>query len=189
MGIWRIILIVSAIWLLSEILLSIVKRAKAESSQKRDKSSLRFLWIIIVVSLVLGIYTGANGIGHIGGANKWLTCIGLALIILGLIIRWLAIITLNRYFTVNVAISRDQHIIKKGIYGRIRHPSYSGSLLSFYGLGLAFSSYVSFLIIAVPITIAFLYRVRIEERALTQAFGDDYIAYCRRSKRFVPFIY
>ena len=189
MGIWRIILIISAIWFLSEVLLAVIKRSKAEQSKSRDKSSLRFLWIIIVTSLVLGIFTGANGIGHIAGARPWLTYIGLALIVLGLVIRWIAIITLNRYFTVNVAIAGDQRIIQKGIYRHIRPPSYTGSLLSFYGLGLAFSSYVSFLLIALPVTIAFLYRVKVEEEALTKAFGEDYITYCHQSKRFLPFIY
>jgi protein-S-isoprenylcysteine O-methyltransferase Ste14 len=189
MGIWRIILIISAVWLLSEVLLAVIKRSKAELSKGRDKSSLRFLWIIIVISLVLGILTGANRLGYIAVAGGWLAYIGLALIVLGLVIRWIAIITLNRYFTVNVAIAGDQRIIQKGIYHHIRHPSYTGSLLSFYGLGLAFSSYVSFLLIAVPVTIAFLYRVKVEEEALTVAFGEDYTAYCQQSKRFLPFIY
>jgi len=34
-----------------------------------------------------------------------------------------------------------------------------------------------------------LYRIRVEEVALTDQFGDEYTQYCRRTKRLIPFVY
>jgi protein-S-isoprenylcysteine O-methyltransferase Ste14 len=41
----------------------------------------------------------------------------------------------------------------------------------------------------VPIIAAFLWRIRIEERALTDALGEEYRAYTQRTKRLIPFVY
>jgi len=171
MNIVRLIIPVSALWLLSEIALAIVKRAQAKSADNLDKRSLRILWITIIASIFVGVMLGTRGIGllHLGG--YWIIYLGLMLIVVGLIIRWIAILTLGRYFTVNVNIAKDQQIVDSGIYKFIRHPSYTGSLLSFLGLGLSFSNWLSALIIFIPITIAFIYRIGIEEKALAVALA------------------
>jgi protein-S-isoprenylcysteine O-methyltransferase Ste14 len=109
--------------------------------------------------------------------------------LLGLIIRWTAILTLRKYFTVDVSILEDHKIVKKGIYKYIRHPSYAGSLVSFLGLGLAFSNWLSSVVIIVPILTAFIYRIQVEEKALIQAFGEEYLDYSNTTKRLIPKIY
>lgn len=88
-----------------------------------------------------------------------------------------------------MAIFDNHRLIDKGIYGRIRHPSYCGSLLSFLGLGLFFSSWLTLAVIFLPILSAFLYRVKIEERALREKFGQAYIDYAARTARFIPGVY
>ena len=118
-----------------------------------------------------------------------IACGGLVLIVLGLALRWIAILSLGRMFTVDVAIVRGHHLVTTGIYQRVRHPSYSGALLSFLGLGLTFSNYLSALVIFVPICVAFLYRIHIEEQTLTAAFGDEYRNYRVATKRLIPGVY
>jgi protein-S-isoprenylcysteine O-methyltransferase Ste14 len=75
------------------------------------------------------------------------------------------------------------------MYRFVRHPAYAGSLISFLGLGHYFSNYLSILVISVPICVAFLHRVHIEEEALIHAFGSEYLDYCASTKRFIPGIY
>ncbi|MFQ5583375.1 MAG: methyltransferase family protein, partial [Calditrichia bacterium] len=106
-----------------------------------------------------------------------------------LLLRWWAIFTLRKYFTVNVAIVEGHKIIQKGLYKKIRHPSYSGSLISFLGLGITFASWASILIIFIPIYIAFLHRINIEERALLAEFGDEYRNYMNHTARLIPKLY
>jgi len=180
-----VVIIVSLVWFLSEVFLARLKRS-ADADTKVDKSSLRILWAVIILSIVSGVFLGAQHTGHFGGGSVLVPLTGLALIAAGLIVRWIAILSLRRQFTVDVAITSGHRLIKAGIYRSVRHPSYSGSLLSFFGLGLCFSSYLSLLVIFVPILSAFLYRIRIEEKALTDAFGKEYELYCSSTKRFIP---
>jgi protein-S-isoprenylcysteine O-methyltransferase Ste14 len=178
-----------AIWVISEIVLAIVKRSHDDGATDRDKSSFKILWGTIAVSIAIGVYFGMQRIGHFFGYERVLSLTGLFLILFGLVIRWIAILTLRRYFTVNVAIASDHKIIDKGLYGYIRHPAYLGGLISFLGLGLTFSNWISLMVIFVPIIAAFIYRITIEEAALKSAFGDDYLEYSKRTKRLLPGIY
>jgi protein-S-isoprenylcysteine O-methyltransferase Ste14 len=141
------------------------------------------------MSIICGIYSGLNRKGHIFGEESLFAGIGLGLILLGLLIRWIAILTLRHYFTVNVAIINDHKIIDRGMYGVIRHPAYLGNLISFLGLGLSFCNWISLVVIFIPITAAFLYRIKIEEAVLMEAFGREYDAYRSRTSRLIPKFY
>jgi protein-S-isoprenylcysteine O-methyltransferase Ste14 len=186
-----IFLLISLVWIISEVVLARVKHSKTKDSSGLDKSSLRFLWITIIIFVFIGVFLGVWRIGwRIGYIPvKFISLTGLVLIVLGLIIRWTAILTLKKYFTVDVSIQSNHKIIDKGIYKFIRHPAYAGSLLSFLGLGLAFSNWLSTLVIFIPILIAFIYRIRVEEKALVQAFGGEYINYSKVTKRLIPKLY
>lgn len=156
---------------------------------KFDKSSIRKLWITICVSVNLGVLIGLQRIGHIEPGSRIFPIAGITLIISGLVLRWLAIVSLKHQFTVDVSIRKNHRMVREGIYRFVRHPAYAGSLLSFLGLGLYFSNYISLVIIFVPICLAFLYRIHIEEEALMHAFGSQYLDYCASTKRFIPGIF
>jgi len=96
---------------------------------------------------------------------------------------------LGRFFTVDVATYTDQRVVDAPPYRRIRHPSYSGSMLSLVGTGLMLGHWLGLLLIALASIVTFGYRVRLEERALLAALGEPYAAYMRRTKRFVPFLF
>jgi protein-S-isoprenylcysteine O-methyltransferase Ste14 len=183
------ILVLSLLWMVSEIVLGIVKHSKDGATGNLDKKSLRVLWITIMASLVLGIFIEITGIGYMLIQNIAISSIGIIVLIAGLIIRWIAILTLRRYFTVDVNIRSDHKIVDYGLYRYLRHPSYAGSILSFLGLGLAFCNWLSILILVIPVSIAYLYRIHVEEAALIGAFGDAYREYSRRTKRLIPGIY
>jgi protein-S-isoprenylcysteine O-methyltransferase Ste14 len=183
-----VLIVVSLLWLGSEIILTRIKRSQPTDAQL-DKFSIRKLWITIFVSVNLGVLVGHQPIGFFEGVSRIFPIAGITLIICGLFIRWFAILSLKRQFTVDVSIRKDHRMIKEGIYRFIRHPAYAGSLLSFLGLGLYFSNYLSMLIIFVPICVAFLHRIRVEEEALIHAFGSEYLDYCASTKRFIPGIF
>jgi protein-S-isoprenylcysteine O-methyltransferase Ste14 len=180
-----IVMIVSVLWLGSEIVLSRVKRS-LPSDTRFDKSSIRVLWSTILASVTLGVMLGFQRFGYVGGGSRAFPITGIMLIICGLVLRWIAIFSLKSQFTVDVAIMKDHHIVSNGIYRYVRHPSYSGSLLSFLGLGLFFADIFSLATIVLPISAAFLYRIRVEEQALVDTFGDEYIRYCKSTRRLIP---
>ena len=117
------------------------------------------------------------------------TSLGIALFAAGLALRWYAIVHLGRFFTVNVSIAADHRLIDTGPYRIVRHPSYTGALMAFLGLGLCIANWASLLSLLVPICLVFLRRIHVEEAVLLQALGDQYRDYMRRTKRLIPALY
>ena len=183
-----IIITVSIFWVGSEIILARTRRSQP-TDMRLDKSSLRVIWVTIAIAVNSGILISLQHIGYFGNGSRIFPFAGLGLIVCGLLIRWLAIFSLKRQFTVDVSIIKDHRIINKGIYRFVRHPAYAGSLLSFFGLGLFFANYFSMLIIFLPVCSAFLYRIQVEEKALVDNFGDEYVKYCASTKRLIPGIF
>ena len=181
-------LIISIIWVASEILLARTKVSDKQAGTK-DKFSLRIIWITIIISIFIGMLFKYPGVGSINTAGKLIHYLGLTLIVLGLIIRWIAILKLKSMFTVDVSIQQDHKIVKSGLYKTIRHPSYLGSLLSFLGLGIALVNWISLILIILPIFIAFNYRMKIEETVLNEEFGEEYLNYSKDTYRLFPKIY
>jgi protein-S-isoprenylcysteine O-methyltransferase Ste14 len=179
---------VGTLWVVSEISLVLLRRA-GKTEQNRDQGSMILLNIVIYSAVAGAIVVGMSRIGRVPGYHNALALIGLALIILGLAVRWTAILTLRKFFTTNVAIHADHRIVTSGLYAYVRHPSYTGALISFAGLGLAFANWLSFLILIVPITFAFLKRINIEEHALRDHFGDAYALYSERTRKLFPSVY
>ena len=181
-------LTISAIWIVSEIMLIVLSRSKM-NSQDFDKGSLKWLSIVIYTCITLAISFGFLGIGSVHTFISIIPWIGLCVIVVGLIMRWTAILTLRKYFTVNVVIQSDYRIIKTGVYRFVRHPSYSGEIISFFGLGLAIYNWMSIIVLVVPRMIAFLKRIQLEEQALLSTFGEEYANYRKLSWVLFPWVY
>ena len=175
-------------WLLSEVLLNRLVRSKNAESKELDKNPLSLIWIAIVVSMTLGILIVIYWAAPMVYTNL-LLYLGSVLILVGMIIRFIAVITLGKFFTVNLAVHGNHRLIKTGLYKHIRHPSYSGSLLSFVGFGLSLNNWISLIIILVPILVTFINRINIEEKLLLGQFGSEYEEYKKKSKRLIPMIY
>jgi protein-S-isoprenylcysteine O-methyltransferase Ste14 len=123
---------------------------------------------------------------HRGADSVFL--LGLLLMAAGIVLRFTAVIVLGRYFTPVVMVGGDQHVVDTGPYRWIRHPSYTGSLLTIAGVLLASTNWFA-LAGLLPVLAGVLYRIRVEEQALTGQLGDAYRSYMRRTKRLVPFVY
>jgi len=172
-------------------------RLSKDHSRKADRGSLRMLFIIIPASVTLAWLVGRiapqarfDALFTDGPtAAATLYAVGLALFAAALVLRWYSMLYLGRLFTFDVAIAEDHRVIDTGPYRYVRHPAYTGSLLSFVGLGLCGGNLLSLVVLLVPITAAFLRRMAIEEAALTAALGSRYADYVARTKRLVPFVY
>jgi protein-S-isoprenylcysteine O-methyltransferase Ste14 len=79
----------------------------------------------------------------------------------------------------------EQALVTKGIYRYIRHPIYAGDLFLILGLQLALNSWL--VLMAIPLFAIVFRQTSAEEIVLARAF-PNYKDYCRRTKRFVPFL-
>lgn len=175
-------------WVASEIALGVARRSH-RATPSLDRSSLRVLWITISLSVAGAVLLAGRRTGAFGGRDPGWEIGGGAVILAGLAIRWWAILALRHAFTVDVAVTSGQRVVESGPYAFVRHPAYSGTLLSFAGLGLVLRHWTSLLALLVPIAAALLYRIGIEERALAAGLGQPYLDFMRRRRRLVPLIY
>jgi protein-S-isoprenylcysteine O-methyltransferase len=96
------------------------------------------------------------------------------------------VLTLRRYFTVTVAIRADHKLVDWGLYRYVRHPSYSGAIVSLFGLGLGSGGWLAALVVVSPIVWAVVRRIRVEESALGDGLGPEYHAWRQRTPLLFP---
>jgi len=121
--------------------------------------------------------------------DLWIEGFGLAMIWLGVVLRLLVIRTLGPYFTVDVTIRENHRLKTDGFYKHLRHPSYTASLISFAGFGLALNNWLSFVVVFLPVLFVFVIRIRIEEQVLIEKFGSEYLDFQKSTNALIPFIY
>ena len=177
------------IFLVSEILLTLTRRSRSKTGTKQDRSTLGIIWLVIAVSITAGIFVALNFRAAALPHGRLIASAAGVLFVAGLLLRWWAIITLGRFFTVDVTIEKDHELVERGPFRIVRHPSYTGVLLAFVGLGLSLRNWGALLVILLPIGAAFIRRINVEEDALSRVLGPRYTEYMKRTKRLVPFVY
>lgn len=177
---------IRALWALIEY--PYLRRYEVKPAKDWDRHS-RNVWDVAHVMELVGMVLGFASIGRMQTGGNSIAILGLALLLLGIIIRWTAIYTLGKYFTGTVLIKNDHQLIRTGLYKHLRHPSYTGLLIAHLGLGLSFSNWISLALSVIPFSVAAFYRMHVEERALREAFGDAYISYSQSTKRLIPKLY
>jgi protein-S-isoprenylcysteine O-methyltransferase Ste14 len=115
--------------------------------------------------------------------------VGLVMMWLGIALRQWAVSALGQFFTVVVRVAVNQTVVETGPYRWVRHPSYTGLLLTLVGLAVALDNWLSVLALAILPTIGVVIRIRVEERELLRGLGEPYREYAAGRKRLVPAIW
>jgi protein-S-isoprenylcysteine O-methyltransferase Ste14 len=164
------------------------KRLRA-GIQRQDKGSHVVLLVLVVFGVLLGLLLAFKvQVFAITSGNVFLFWLGLLLIYAGMALRFYAIAVLGTFFTTTVAIAPEQPVIEAGPYRLIRHPSYTGYLITLLGLGLSLTNWLSLLVIMGCALLGVSYRIHVEEHVLKAQLGQRYQEYMRRTKRLIPFV-
>jgi protein-S-isoprenylcysteine O-methyltransferase Ste14 len=177
------------VYLCSELLLTATRRSRSRTGAKQDRSTLLMIWIVIALSVTAGVNLAERWPAAALGLGQGGRLAAVVLFAGGLLLRWWAIITLGRFFTVDVTIEKDHEIVERGPFRLVRHPSYAGVLLAFVGFALSLNNWAGMLAVMLPIFAAFIRRMNVEEEALSDALGSRYLDYMRRTKRLLPYLY
>lgn len=184
----KLILLLAYLFLLSEVLLAFVKRSRKKRVKIRgDRGSLIALYAVFTLCMTAG-FMFAEFRSH-GWPYYLIVSTGLFIYLAGLIIRWTSIIQLKNAFTVDVAINKEHDLKTDGLYKIVRHPSYLGLLMVFTGLALSMNGIYSFFIITCPVFLVIMYRIHVEEKVLTEAFGEAYLDYSKKTRKIIPLFY
>jgi protein-S-isoprenylcysteine O-methyltransferase Ste14 len=150
----------------------------------------RWSLVIVVIAVIGGL---VGGLGLAGWHAMTITVgrwpcfiVGLALMASGIYVRQWAICTLGRFFTADVRVHPQQTVVDRGPYRWVRHPSYSGLIIFFLGLGLALTNWMSLLVLVAVPTAGLVIRIRSEERALLAGLGEPYRRYAAVHQRLFP---
>lgn len=182
-------LVLAVLWPASEVWIGVRHRAGGGDAT-RDRGTLRLLLAVIYASVALAGWLSIRGVWPFPPALRApLFLGGCTAMALGIALRLWSVRTLARFFTIQVAIRDGHRLIRTGPYRLLRHPSYTGSLMTFLGFGCALGSGAALLAAGVPVTLAFLRRIRVEERVLADAFPAEYPDYARATWRLLPFVW
>lgn len=184
-----LVLLIAFLISLSGVIINLVKKGGNEKIKfTKDGSTLFWFRVLVPLALILSLVFYFLKIGHVSISiySIWLGCF---LVVLGLLIRWVAVLSLGNAFTVKISIL-ENHLLKTyGIYKYIRHPSYTGLLVYYLGLGLVMQNWVCIVMLIVAPLAAVINRIHFEEKVLIQNFSKEYKEYQKRSWRLFPFVY
>jgi protein-S-isoprenylcysteine O-methyltransferase Ste14 len=159
-------------------------QVRHQSEGGRDPS---YVWMLLGSLAGVGLaFAAANLDDRLPGPG-WVPAVaGLALMWAGFALRAWAVRVLGRFFRVEVGVEADQTLVDTGPYARLRHPSYTGLLLFYLGLGVALDSYLSVMAAFLLPLAATVNRIAYEERTLLRGLGEPYRLYSLRTARLLP---
>lgn len=173
-------------WAWSELVLNTKRRSA--SPKGRDRGS----FLVAVLGFSLAIFLAfASALFLPTLVIHWSRAVfvaGVCCVLAGTALRRYAVATLGRYFTVDVATEASQPVIDTGPYRFVRHPAYSGVLLSLIGFAFALGNWASLAAMLVLPGAALTYRIAVEEAALLSTLGDPYARYMQHTWRLIPFV-
>jgi protein-S-isoprenylcysteine O-methyltransferase Ste14 len=178
-----------ALWMVPETILGQRLRSTADA-HKADRGSK----LIVIFSVYAGIAAGfiaSSAFPRFAMEAHWelMFALGIAIWLGGIAFRLYSIRVLGRFFTYDVAITSGQHVVEAGPYRWVRHPSYVGALLALLGFGMTMTNWVAVVLPVCCGAFGYLYRIPIEERALTRGLGEPYMEYMKRTWRLVPYVF
>jgi protein-S-isoprenylcysteine O-methyltransferase Ste14 len=186
----RFIIFISALWIAFEISLVIRDRLQGKGRTDKDQGTRYINFIAITVAMIAaGRLNGISKFWFPGGRTLAVFWLGFAILLSGALLRVWSVVVLGSSFRTTVEVSHNQHVVQRGPYKIVRHPSYSGALLMCFGYGIAEQNWLSLAIaIGLPL-IALLYRIHVEEAALVSGIGPEYQEYQKHTKKLIPGIW
>jgi protein-S-isoprenylcysteine O-methyltransferase Ste14 len=186
---YNAIFIVSYVcWISFEIVMGRSRKAKG-AAKPQDRGSFFFLVAMIWLGISLDF---AFCFGVQRAAIPWMRTevflLGIALMWIGIAFRYYCMRVLGKYFTFNVATQGGQIVVEAGPYRYVRHPSYTGAIMTLWGFGLTLGNWAGLLALIACGALGYAYRISVEEHALVMALGRPYREYMGRTQRLVPFV-
>jgi len=118
--------------------------------------------------------------------SLWVSGMGMGIVVLRIWLKWWAMLTLGKYWSVQIEIRESHQLIKDGPYRYIRHPAYLSNLMAYLGIPLIANAYytlIGMLILYVPFN---LMRLYLEEKELIKKFGEEYEDYRKSVPALFP---
>ncbi len=114
--------------------------------------------------------------------------VGLVMQASGIALRTWSMRVLGASYTRTLRTENDQRVVESGPYRLVRHPGYSGSLLTWAGFALTSRSVAVVMLVGALLGPVYRRRVIAEEQLLRRDLAG-YADYCGRTSRLIPFVW
>ena len=160
------------------------KRLNTKEKESEQKSVVAMSGILFVTTFVVA------GLNYRYGwvvMPSWAVWSAVALFLLSYAL-YAEVMRENEYLSRTIEVQEGQTVIETGLYGIVRHPMYSATILLFLSMPLVLGSLPSFVIMLAYIPLI-VKRIKNEEKVLLAGL-DGYEAYCGKVKyRLLPFVW
>lgn len=160
------------------------KRLNAKEKESEQKSVVALSGIMFVVAFVVA---GLNYRYEWMVMPVWAVWSAAVLFLFSYLV-YAEVLRENAYLSRTIEVQEGQRVIDTGLYGIVRHPMYSATVLLFLSMPLVLGSLPSFVIMLVYIPLI-VKRIKNEETVLLDGL-DGYDAYCKKVKyRLLPLVW
>ncbi len=172
-------------WLVSWLLAASWADPAQKRANFRSEARYRVLWLAGTALLFIPAH------GYVGRMRLWMPTlpeawIRVALIAIGIAFAWWARLHLGRLWSATVMAKADHRVVDTGPYGLVRHPIYTGLLLSVFATA-AVKGTIWGIAGAALLLVGIVVKARLEESFLRGELGTAYIDYASRVPMLVPF--
>ena len=160
------------------------KRLNAKEEENEQKAVIALSGIMFLAAFIVA---GLNFRFGWLEMPDWLVIAGVVLF-LAAYVMYAEVLRENTYLSRTVEVQENQKVIDTGLYGIVRHPMYSSTLVLFLSMGLVLGSPISFaiLLLYIPIIVK---RILNEEKVLAEGL-PGYPEYMKKVRyRLVPLIW
>jgi len=119
----------------------------------------------------------------------WMQVAGLGFLLVSVVLLIWTRAVLRSQYSGHLEVLAGHCLVQNGPYRFVRHPGYTGFLLMTLGVAIGFASLIGLIAIPVLLLPGLAYRMMVEERLLTEQFGDEYRAYALRTRQLIPFVW
>ena len=163
------------------VIIPTIRRGGALVQRKKGNAvSNIMVYVGWMVVLTVSAVFGKDGIAFL---PDWMYLVGIVFMFGGIVFSQWAISVLGRYFSGVIGVQKEQKVVDTGPYHLIRHPSYTGALIFYVGMGLAVQSWAAVLVAVIVFGAVYGYRIFVEEKVLINELGNNYVDYKKRTKR------
>jgi len=191
---YHILMCSVALLVLTEcIIMFLTSSGNKSSLRKSDRGTVWLVLIAWCCSVMAGAYFRSQSVPAF--MRNWLLphfvyYVGILLIVVGVVIRCSAVLTLKRAFTLSVQTTNDQHLITTGLYHIVRNPAYTGSIISLLGVAFAYRHILGIIFVLILCLICYGVRIHVEEKALKKQFQAEFVQYCVATRfKLIPGIF
>ncbi|QGX46918.1 isoprenylcysteine carboxylmethyltransferase family protein [Streptococcus equinus] len=160
------------------------KRLNAKESEKEQQQVIKFSALMFIAAFLSAGFSFRFHCLRLSPSISYIA----AVIFLLAYCMYAEVLRENTYLARTIEVQEGQKVIDTGLYGVIRHPMYTATILLFLSMGLVLGSLLSFIILLCyfPLIIK---RIRNEEAVLEKDL-EGYLAYEKKVQyRLFPFIW